>query len=126
MVFNTVDVIALSLHPKSEVKKMGLTNACKLALAEVEKFQELFLLENSTHIDDWVEKATSDTLSESYPAQMCLMSWFLSLVSKMEGVRIPSINELQVGGRIMKEWSALEWYIYFDIIEAIIDEMSEK
>ena len=59
-VFNTVDVIALSLHPKSVVKKMGLTNACKVAVAEIEKLQELFLFENDIfiHLDDWVSKAT--------------------------------------------------------------------
>jgi len=127
-VFNTIDVIALSLHPKSKVKNMGITNACKLALVEIEmqKFQNLFLLDSDIfyNIYDCLKAATSNTMSASYPAQMCLMSWFLCMVSKMTGVRIPGNKELLVGGRIIKEKTYIRWY--FQTVTTITAAMSEE
>ena len=65
-----------------------------------------------------MKAATSDKMS--YPAQMCLMTWFL----KMTGFKIPGTKKLLVGGRIMKERE--EMVMYFTTISMITQAMSEK
>ena len=72
----------------------------------------------------WVKAASSDKMSKSYSAQMCLMTWFLTLVSKMTGIKIPGVKKLMVGGRILKERE--EMVMYFTTITTITQAMSEK
>ena len=92
------------------------------------KFQDLILLEDYSEMEaqswTWVKAATSDKMSGSYPAQMCLMTWFLSLVSKMTGFKVPGIKKLMVGGRIMK--TREEMVMYFTTNTTITKAMAEK
>ena len=93
----------------------------------MQKFKDLILLEDYSDIEAqswaWVKAATSDKMSESFPAQMCLMSWFLCLASKMTGFKTPG-SDWQVGGRIMKE---REYVVrYFTLITTIAQAMYEK
>ena len=127
-VFNIVDAACLTLHPKSQLKDKCLTSDARCALAEMQKFKDLILLEDYSEIESqsWacVKAASSDKMSESFPAQMCLMSWFLCLGSKMTGSKIPGNKKVQVGGRIMKE---REYVVrYFTIITTIAQAMYEK
>ena len=125
---DVLDVILLSLHPEDHVKNKDISKASKLALAEMLKFQDLILLEDYSGMEaqswTWVKAATSDKMTKSYPAQMCLMTWFVSLVSKMTGFKIPGIKKLMVGGRIMKEREQM--VMYFTTIITIAQAMSEK
>ena len=45
-VFNIVDTACLTLHPKSQLKDKDLTSDAKCALAEMQKFKDLILLED--------------------------------------------------------------------------------
>ena len=69
-----IDVILLSLHPKDLVKEKDISYASKLALSQMIKFQDLLLLKEFSRIEDqtwtWAMAASSDGMSESYPAQM--------------------------------------------------------
>ena len=125
---DVLDVILLSLHPEDHVKNKDISKASKLALTEMLKFQDLILLEDYSGMEaqswTWVKAATSDKMTKSYPAQMCLMTWFVSLVSKMTGFKIPGIKKLMVGGRIMKEREQM--VMYFTTIITIAQAMSEK
>ena len=123
---DVLDVILLSLHPKNLLKKKDISNASRLALSQMLKFQDLILLEDYSGMEaqtwTWLKAATSDKMN--YPAQMCLMTWFLSLVSKMTGFKIPGTKKLLVGGRIMKERE--EMVMYFTTITTITQAMSEQ
>ena len=125
---DVLDVILLSLHPKGQIKKRDISNASKLALTEMSKFKDLILLEDYSEMEAqtwvWVKAATSDKMSQSYSAQMCLMTWFITLVSKMTGFKIPGVKKLMVGGRILKERE--EMVMYFTTITTITQAMSEK
>ena len=125
---DVLDVVLLSLHPKGQVKKRDISDASRLALSQMLKFQDLILLEDYSEMEaqswTWVKSATSDKMSKSYPAQMCLMTWFLSLVSKMTGFKVPGIEKLMVGGRIMK--TREEIVMYFTTITTITQAMAEK
>ena len=125
---DVLDVILLSLHPEDHVKNKDISKASKLALTEMLKFQDLILLEDYSGMEaqswTWVKAATSDKMTKSYPAQMCLMTWFVSLVSKMTGFKIPGTKKLMVGGRIMKEREQM--VMYFTTIITIAQAMSEK
>ena len=130
-VFNIVDAACLTLHPKSELKKdKALSSVARRALAEMQKFQDLILLEDYSNMEAqswaWVKVATSDKMSESYPAQMGLMAWLLCLVSKMTGVKIPGNKSQQgcVGSRIMKKREYV--VMYFTTITTITKAMYEK
>ena len=125
---DVLDVVLLSLHPKGQVKKRDISDASRLALSQMLKFQDLILLEDYSEMEaqswTWVKSATSDKMSKSYPAQMCLMTWFISLVSKMTGFKVPGIEKLMVGGRIMKNRE--EIVMYFTTITTITQAMAEK
>ena len=125
---DVLDVILLSLHPKGQIKKRDISKASKLALTEMSKFKDLILLEDYSEMEAqtwvWVKAATSDKMSQSYAAQMCLMTWFITLVSKMTGFKIPGVKKLMVGGRILKEKE--EMIMYFTTITTITQAMSEK
>ena len=125
---DVLDVILLSLHPKGQIKKRDISNASKLALTQMSKFKDLILLEDYSEMEAqtwvWVKAATSDKMSQSYSAQMCLMTWFITLVSKMTGFKIPGVKKLMVGGRILKERE--EMVMYFTTITTITQAMSEK
>ena len=125
---DVLDVVLLSLHPKGQLKKKSISNASKLALSEIVKFKDLILLEDYSEMEAqtlaWVKAATSDKMSESYPAQMCLMTWFVTLVSKMTGVKIPGVKKLMVGGKILKKRE--EMVMYFTTITRITQAMGEK
>ena len=125
---DVLDVILLSLHPEDHVKNKDISKASKLALTEMLKFQDLILLEDYSGMEaqswTWVKAATSDKMTKSYPAQMCLMTWFVSLVSKMTGFKIPGIKKMMVGGRIKKEREQM--VMYFTTIITIAQAMSEK
>ena len=129
-VFNIVDAACLTLHPKKEWKDKDLTPDARLALAEMQKFHDLILLEDFSDMEAqswaWVKVATSDKMSESYPAQMGLMAWLLCLVSKMTGVKIPGNKSQQgcVGSRIMKKREYV--VMYFTTITTITKAMYEK
>ena len=127
-VFNIVDTACLTLHPKKELKDKDLTSDARRALAEMQKFHDLILLEDYSDMDAqswaWVKAATSEKMSESFPAQMCLMSWLLCVVSKMTGFKIPGNENLQVGSKIMKERKYV--VMYFTTITTITQAMSEK
>ena len=123
-----LDVILLSLHPKDVVKKKDISNASKLALSQMLKFQDLILLKNCSRIEaqtwTWAKAASSDGMSESYPAQMCLMTWFVTLVSKMTGFEITGNPWLLVAGRIIMKRE--EIVRYFKTITTITQAMSQK
>ena len=125
---DVLDVVLLSLHPKGQIKKRDISNASKLALTQMSKFKDLILLEDYSEMEAqtwvWVKAATSDKMSQSYSAQMCLMTWFITLVSKMTGFKIPGVKKLMVGGRIMKKRE--EIVMYFTTITTITQAMSEK
>ena len=125
---DVLDVVLLSLHPKDQVKEKDISDASKLALAEMINFKDLILLEDYSKMEAqswiWVKAATSDKMRKSYPAQMCLMTWFVSLVSKMTGYKIPGVKKLQVGGRIRK--AEEDMVILFTTITTIVQAMSEK
>ena len=125
---DVLDVILLSLHPKGQIKKRDISNASKLALTQMSKFKDLILLEDYSEMEaqtwTWVKAATSDKMSQSYSAQMCLMTWFITLVSKVTGFKIPGVKKLMVGGRILKEKE--EMAMYFTTITTITQAMSEK
>merc|ERR1712002_984811 len=125
---DVLDVVLLSLHPKDQVKEKDISDASKLALVEMINFKDLILLEDYSGMEaqswTWVKAATSDKMTKSYPAQMCLMTWFVSLVSKMTGFKIPGIKKMMVGGRIKKEREQM--VMYFTTIITIAQAMSEK
>ena len=129
---DVLDVVLLSLHPKGQLKKKDISDATKIALSETSKFKDLILLEDYSESGmeaptwKWVKAASSDKMSKSYAAQMGLMTWFLTLVSKMTGFKIPGVKNknLMVGGRIMKERE--EMVMYFTTITTITQAMSEK
>ena len=103
---DVLDAVLLSLHPKELVKEKEVSAITKQALSVVEKFRELILLNDDTEknaqIHAWV-RANHEEIAKSFPAQMCLMAWFLTLVSKMTGFKIPNAEKILVGGRIQKE-----------------------
>ena len=85
---DVLDVIILSFHPESALKKANISKASLLALNEVNKFHDLLLLEedysgmvNSSYA--WIMTATSEKMT--FPAQMTLMTWFLTLVRMKTG-----------------------------------------
>ena len=123
---DVLDVVLLSLHPKDHVKEKDISNTSRLALSQMLKFQDLILLKDYSRMEaqtwTWLKAATSDKMS--YPAQMCLMTWFVCLVSKMTGLKIPGTKKLMVGGRIMKERE--EIVMYFTTISTITQAMSEE
>ena len=125
---DVLDVVLLSLHPKGQIRKKDISDASKIALTEMNKFKDLILLEDYSEMEAqtwaWVKAASSDKMSKSYSAQMCLMTWFITLVSKMTGFKIPGVKKLMLGGRILKERE--EMVMYFTTITTITQAMSEK
>ena len=124
---DVLDVVLLSLHPKGQIKKKDISDAAKIALSELSQFKDLILLKLGPSLSwAWVKAASSDKMSKSYPAQMGLMTWFITLVSKMTGLKIPGVKNkhLKVGGRIMKERE--EMVMYFTTITTITKAMSER
>ena len=123
---DVLDVVLLSLHPKGQIKKKDISDAAKIALSEINKFKDLILLEDYSEMEAqtwaWVKAASSDKLS--YAAKMCLMTWFIAMVSKMTGYKIPGVKNLKVGGRIRREREQM--VMYFTTITTIIKAMSEK
>ena len=123
---DVLDVVLLSLHPKDYVKEKDISNTSRLALSQMLKFQDLILLKDYSRMEaqtwTWLKAATSDKMS--YPAQMCLMTWFVCLVSKMTGLKIPGTKKLMVGGRIMKERE--EIVMYFTTISTITQATCEE
>ena len=92
------------------------------------KFQNLILLTDYSGEEAqswaWMKAATSDAMSKSYPAQMCLMTWMVTLASKMTGFKIPGVQKMLVGGRIQK--STEEMAMYFTTMQSIAQAMAEK
>ena len=125
---DVLDVVLLSLHPKNVVKKSDISTATKQALSLMSKFQNLILLTDYSGEEAqswaWMKAATSDAMSKSYPAQMCLMTWMVTLASKMTGFKIPGVQKMLVGGRIQK--STEEMAMYFTTMQSIAQAMSEK
>merc|ERR1711909_215709 len=125
---DVLDVVLLSLHPKGQIRKKNISDASKVALTEMNKFKGLILLEDNSEMVAqtwaWVKAASHEKMSKSYPAQMCLMAWFITLVSKMTGFKIPGVKKLMVGGRIMKKREAI--LMYFTTITTITQAMFEK
>jgi len=125
---DVIDVVLLSLHPKQLIKEKEISAATKEALSIIEKFKDLILLNDSTEKTAqtwaWVKAATHDRMSKSYPAQMCLMAWFLTLVSKMTGFKIPGVEKMLVGGRIKKETEDI--VVIFTTMQYIAQAMLEK
>ena len=123
---DVLDVVLLSLHPKGQIKKKDISDATKVALSEISCFKDLILLEDYSEMEAqtwaWVKAASSDKLS--YAAKMCLMTWFIAMVSKMTGYKIPGVKNLKVGGRIRREREQM--VMYFTTITTIIKAMSEK
>ena len=128
-VFPIVEAACLTMHTEKELtKKFLMGNAVDRAVSVIQKFKGLILLEDYSEREaqSWVKVATSDKMSESFIAQMVLVSWCLCLVSKMTGFKIPGVKNknLMVGGRIMKERE--EMVMYFTIITTITQAMSDK
>merc|ERR1711909_175417 len=125
---DVLDVVLLSLHPKGQIRKKDISDASKIALTEMNKFKDLILLEDYSEMEAqtwaWVKAASHEKMSKSYPAQVCLMAWFITLVSKMTGLKIPGVKKLMVGGRIMKKRE--EIVMYFTTITTITQAMFEK
>ena len=125
---DVLDVILLSLHPKELIKEKEISAATKQALSVIEKFKDLILLndytEKTAQTWAWVKAATHDKMSKSYPAQMCLLAWFLTLVSKMTGFKIPGVEKMLVGGRIQKETEDI--VVFFTTMQSIAQAMFEK
>ena len=109
-----------------QIKKKDVSDATKIALSEISCFKDLFLLEDYSEMEAqtwaWVKAASSDKLS--YSAKMCLMTWFIAMVSKMTGYKVPGVKKLKVGGRIRKEREQM--VMYFTTITTITKAMSEK
>merc|ERR1712142_1305429 len=125
---DVIDVVLLSLHPNELIKEKEISAATKEALSIIEKFKDLILLNDSTEKTAqtwaWVKAATHDRMSKSYPAQMCLLAWFLTLVSKMTGFKIPGVEKMLVGGRIKKETEDI--VVIFTTMQYIAQAMFEK
>ena len=97
---NNMDVMntaLLSLHPTSLLKDKEISDNTREALLAMAKFRELILLKDYSKekVKSWLEVATS----MNYSAQMVLMAWFLTLFSKITGLKIPGVQKLMAGGR---------------------------
>ena len=91
----------LSLHPTNLLKKKKISARSKKAIQKVQKFRNLILLKKYSKKDvkTWLKVATS----MNYSGQMCLMSWFLTLTSKITGFKIPGVPKMLIGGRIKED-----------------------
>ena len=74
----------LSLHPTSLIKKKKISTRSKKALPEVHKFKDLILLKDYSKMAAWLKVANSI----NYFAQICIMGWFRTLISKITGFNI--------------------------------------
>jgi len=110
---DVLDTVLLSLHPKELVEEKDISFETKRALSLTGKFKDLILLNDFTEetAEDLVKAATNSRMSKSYPAQMCLMAWFLTLVSKMTGFRILGAKKMLGGGRIQKETEEIIFFL---------------
>ena len=122
---DVVTVVLLSLHPPNIVKEMEeeVSGHVKTALAELHEFDSLILLEegNEKHMADWLE----DIPNLSYPTMLCkffimitiiiklfivaLMSWFLTLGSKMTGYNIPGKILFLLKGSVLVMFFVQKW-----------------
>merc|ERR1712142_208774 len=125
---DVLDVVLFSLHPKELIKEKEISAATKQALSVIEKFKDLILLndytEKTAQTWAWVKAATHDRMSKSYPAQMCLLAWFLTLVSKMTGFKIPGVEKMLVGGSIQKDTEDI--VVFITTMQFIAQAMFEK
>ena len=131
---DVLDTAVLSLHPAELLKDMELSEYTRKGLAELHQFNNLIMLERHTGHDKkgWrgeghkghhsdLQKNLKN-LPDNYTAQLAIMSWFLTLSSKMTGFRIPGVG-LAPGGVI--EHDRQEVAIYIEDMETIADAMAE-
>ena len=123
---DVLDVVLLSLHPKELIKNKKISADTKHALSVFEMFKDLILLKDYTkkNLQTWKTAAASGRMSKCVPAQMCLMAWFLTFVSKMTGFKIPGVEKFLGGGRIQKEDDDI--VMFFTTMQTIAAAMYEK
>merc|ERR1711936_731736 len=98
---DVLNTALLSLHPIDLLQKKDISERTKKTLEDVSKFRDLILMKdyNEADVKIWLEVAPN----MNYSAQLCLMGWFLTLASKMTGLKIPGVKRMVVGGQILKE-----------------------
>merc|ERR1711936_1488324 len=89
---------------------------------DLSKFRDLILLNEYQKCDvqSWIEVA----INMNYGAQLCIMGWFLTLASKMTGIKIAGVETLVVGGHIAKEMDEVIGHL--DTMVNIAKEMYDK
>ena len=94
---DVMNTALLSLHPNSLLKDKEISDNTREALLAMAKFRDLILLKDYSKekVQSWLEVATS----MNYSAQIVLMAWFLTLFSKITGLKIPGVQKLMAGGR---------------------------
>ena len=104
------------------LKKKKISVRSKKAIPKVHKFRNLILLKKYSKKDvkTWLKVATS----MNYSGQMCIMSWFLTLTSKITGFQNPGVPKMLNGGRIQK--SKKEAFLHLTTMKFIAQAMYKK
>jgi len=133
---DVLDTVLLSLHPKSKLKGLTLSDYTKEGLAEIQQFQDLIHMDihkgydgygrrgegvsggHHKNMPDWLKN-----IPDNYTAQLAIMGWFLTLTSKMTGYTIPGVG-VAPGGTIEQSRDAIAHYLMD--METLADAMAVK
>ena len=125
---DTLEVSLLALQPRLDVEKLELNPSVAEACKEVAMYRDLLLLGDLPTITQ--ERRPFEGIycapNLSIPAQVALLTSFLTLAIKLTG-KIPSRFNLKMpGGNILgKKREEQEVISYLAIMQTIVDSMSE-
>jgi len=130
--------VLLSLHPKSKLKSLGLSE-CYMGwegFAEMEQFQDFIHMDIHKGYDGYGRRSEGaygghhhnmpvwlSNIPENYTAQLALIGWFLTLTSKLTGDTIPGVG-VAPGGTIEQPKDAIAHYLMD--METLADAMAVK
>merc|ERR1711990_672846 len=133
---DVLDTVLLSLHPKSKLKSLSLSDYTREGLAEMEQFQDLIHMDIHKGYDGYGRRSQGaygghhqnmpvwlKNIPDNYTAQLAIMGWFLTLTSKMTGYTIPGVG-VAPGGTIEQPRDAIAHYLMD--METLADAMAVK
>jgi len=115
-----------SFHAKQDIDELGLSPTVSKACKEVAKFKDLLLLLDlpticqEKRLFEWIYLAPNLT----YPAQVALMTAFLTLSIKLTGIK-PSKLHMKVPGGRMSGKNKEDVVSYLAIMQTIAESMSQ-
>jgi hypothetical protein len=123
---DTLEVTLLALEPKVDDDSQDMSPTVRAAYKEVAMYKDLLLLGDLPTITqekrpmEWISAATS----LSMPAQVAIMSAFLTLAIKMTGKRPAALGLKMPGGKLLGK-KREEVISYMAIMQTIMDAMSK-